>query len=149
MDSGLVSVFGGRAGFAFTYSCDTTKDDQAEMRGHLTYRDGPSTVGGVEFPEIRLHGTVDPVPVEGAMTCLEAAEAYEGLPAVQFHGTYQPQDSQLEPGEFTVLVFDQGESGRTVGDVTGDAFAIELTGGAYDGYTRAGYIEGGNIQVQL
>ena len=51
--------------------------------------------------------------------------------------------------EFTVLVFDQGEPGRTdAGRLrTGDGFSIELVGGPYAGYTRAGYIEGGNIQV--
>ena len=51
-------------------------------------------------------------------------------------------------GQFVVVVFDQGEPG--VGDpvITGDGFSIELSGVApYAGYTRAGYIEGGNIQV--
>ena len=53
------------------------------------------------------------------------------------------------PGRFNVLVFDQGEPGRTKDPafVTGDGFSIELTGGPYTLYTRAGYIEGGNIQV--
>ena len=32
--------------------------------------------------------------------------------------------------------------------VTGDSFSIELIGGAYALYTRAGYIEGGNVQVE-
>ena len=46
-------------------------------------------------------------------------------------------------------MFDQGEPGRTNDPafVTGDGFAIELAGGPYTLYTRAGYIEGGNIQV--
>ena len=47
-------------------------------------------------------------------------------------------------------MFDQGEPGRTKDpQITGDVFSIELAGvGApYAGYTRAGYIEGGNIQV--
>ena len=30
----------------------------------------------------------------------------------------------------------------------GDSFSIELIGGAYNGYTRGGYIEGGNVQVE-
>ena len=34
------------------------------------------------------------------------------------------------------------------GTLTGDSFAIELVGGAYGAYTRGGYIEGGNIQVE-
>jgi hypothetical protein len=47
------------------------------------------------------------------------------------------------------LVFDQGEPGRTKDPVfvTGDGFSIDLEGGPYTLYTRAGYIEGGNIQV--
>ena len=52
------------------------------------------------------------------------------------------------PGRFNVLVFDQGEPSRLRGDFTGDGFAVELTGGAYNGYTRGGYIEGGNIQAE-
>ena len=46
-------------------------------------------------------------------------------------------------------MFDQGEPGRTNDPafVTGDGFAIELDGGPYTLYTRAAYIEGGNIQV--
>ena len=46
-------------------------------------------------------------------------------------------------------MFDQGEPGRTTDlvFVTGDGFSIELVGGPYALYTRAGYIEGGNIQV--
>jgi hypothetical protein len=125
-----------------------TKADGASIRGHITYRDAPSTVGGVEFPEIRLHGAVDPAPVEGVMSCAEAVEAYEGLSAARFDGTYRSQDDPLGSGRFTVLVFDQREPGRSVGEITGDGFSIELFGGAYDGYTRAGYLEGGNIQVK-
>ena len=55
----------------------------------------------------------------------------------------------LRCGRFTVLAFDQGEPGRTNDPafVTGDGFAIELFGGPYAFYTRTGYIEGGNIQV--
>ena len=44
-------------------------------------------------------------------------------------------------------MFDQGEPGHSTADFTGDGFSIELSGGPYTGYTRAGYIEGGNIQV--
>ena len=52
------------------------------------------------------------------------------------------------PGKFSVLVGDQGEPGHPPqGDFNGDLFSIELIDGAYNGYTRGGYIEGGNIQV--
>ena len=47
------------------------------------------------------------------------------------------------------------EEGRAVrlglpieGCACGDTFSIELVGGAYNGYTRAGYIQGGNVQVE-
>jgi hypothetical protein len=65
--------------------------------------------------------------------------------------TYRSQDvalSAMPPGRFNVLVFDQGEPGSSQGEITGDGFVIELTGGAYPLYTRGGYIEGGNIQVE-
>ena len=69
--------------------------------------------------------------------------------AAQFEGTYRSQDRPLRalPGKFKVLVFDQGEPGHRPADFTGDGFSIELTVVPYTGYTRAGYIEGGNIQV--
>ena len=36
---------------------------------------------------------------------------------------------------------------RATRDITGDFFSIDLKGGPYPLYTRAGYIQGGNIQV--
>ena len=52
------------------------------------------------------------------------------------------------PARFTVLVFDQGEPGRTKDpQITGDGSPSTSTGGPYPLYTRAGYIENGNIQV--
>ncbi len=83
-------------------------------------------------------------------SCEAAAQIF--LDAAQFEGTYRSQEAGLTsalPGRFTVLVFDQGEPGvsRDPAFVTGDGFAIELAGGPYTLYTRAGYIEGGNIQV--
>ena len=68
----------------------------------------------------------------------------------QFQGNYRSQETiaPAAPGRFTVLVFDQGEPGRTKDpQITGDGFSIDLRGGPYTVYTRAGYIEGGNIQV--
>jgi hypothetical protein len=120
------------------------------IKGEITYHDtGTSTVAGVDFPEVRLHGVVDPMTFT-APDCEAAAQLF--LDAAQFDGTYRSQDTSLTsalPGRFTVLVFDQGEPGRTNDPafVTGDGFAIDLKGGPYTLYTRAGYIEGGNIQV--
>ena len=73
-------------------------------------------------------------------------EAVEGLPAALFEGTYRPQDRAIrsQRGEFVVHVFDEGEPGSSRDEITGDSFSsfsIELIGGAYNGYTRGGYIE--------
>ena len=96
------------------------------IRGKITYHDpGVSTVGGVDFPEIRLNGTVDPF-FTTAETCEEAAEIF--LDAAQFEGTYRPQGKtpgipgSERDGRFIVQVFDQGEPGRTEDPafVTGD-----------------------------
>lgn len=144
-DGGAVGAFSGRANFGFTFTCEM-KGSQAQIKGQITYHDSPSTIGGTGFPEIRLHGVVDPLFVD-VPTCEAAAEAFPD--AAQFEGTYRSQDTTLGAlqGRFVVLVFDQGEPGRSVGEITGDGFSIELIGGAYPLYTRSGYIEGGNIQV--
>ena len=42
-------------------------------------------------------------------------------------------------------MFDQGNPSLPAGEFTGDGFSIELFGGPYNLYTRAGYIEGGDI----
>jgi hypothetical protein len=155
------------ANFGFNFQCDDG------VKGQITYHDGPSTIdvrepGELEpdlqtFPEIRLHGTVERVFIEVlddpttdedetgvilAKTCEEIVEA----PGAHFEGSYRSQDTTLTsavPGRFNVGVFDQREPGRSLadGDINGDGFAIQLDGGPYNLYTRGGYIEGGNIQV--
>ena len=100
-----------------------TAKKKAVIKGQITYHDtGTSTIlsprrsgraGTVEtdFPEIRIHGVVDPMYFNVA-TCEVAAQAF--LDAAQFDGTYRSQDTGLTsamPGRFTVLVFDQGEPG--------------------------------------
>jgi hypothetical protein len=143
-------AYKGDANFGFTFTCGMTSKNKAVIKGEITYHDtGTSTVEGLPFPEIRLHGIVDAVTLT-APSCDAAAQLY--LDAAHFDGTYRSQDTSLlskPAGRFNVLVFDQGEPGRTKDPafVTGDGFAIELTGGPYTLYTRAGYIEGGNIQV--
>jgi hypothetical protein len=154
-DGEAVGIFTGRADFGFTFQCTDG------IKGQITYHDDPSQIKLpgesllTAFPEIKIHGEVDTVlvdadddpstEVEPVKTCEELIEA----PVAQFEGKYRSQDS-THPGngKFNVLVFDQGEPGRTSGEMTGDGFSIELFGDApYGGYTRAGYIEGGNIQV--
>lgn len=145
-----VAVYSGQATFGFTFTCEL-KGGKAVIRGQLEYHDkAPSTVRGVGFPAIALHGVVDPLFTD-VTTCEAAAKVY--LDVAQFRGTYSPQTldpaipDDLERGRFVVLVFDQGEPGGSTANTTGDAFSIELIGGRYTGYTRGGYIEGGNVQV--
>jgi|SRR5215204_6393268 hypothetical protein len=162
LDGEPVGVYTGRADFGFNFQCVDA------IKGQITYHDDPSTInvpvnpllplGDVvetDFPEIQIHGTVDTVLVDAdgdpetegvveADTCEQLVDA----PVAQFEGTYRSQDTTRPgSGKFNVLVFDQGEPSRTVGDFTGDGFSIELFGGPYGAYTRGGYIEGGNIQV--
>jgi hypothetical protein len=145
-------VFNGRANFGFTFDCDEG------VKGEITYHDTSTKVspGGVLFTGLRLHGTVtnvlvddnplDDIPPVKAITCEDLEE-----PWAQFQGAYRSQETHLlskAPGKFTVLVFDQGEPGRTKDpQITGDFFSIDLKLGPYPLYTRAGYIEAGNIQV--
>jgi hypothetical protein len=156
LEGGPVSVYQGDAEFGFTFYCEMeVKKDRprAVITGEISYHDDPSSItleGGLEptlFPEIRLHGTVEPLIVPRVGSC---EEAVEGLPGALFEGTYRPQEKTLrsQQGEFVVQVFDQGEPGSSQEEITGDGFSIELFGGAYNGYTRAGYIEGGNVQVE-
>ena len=146
-------VFNGRADFGFNFQCDDG------VKGEITYHDSSTkvSVGGVLFPGLRLHGTVenvlidtdplDNVPAVPAVTCEDVADS----PWAEFQGSYRSQQTSLlsaAPGKFTVLVFDQGEPGGTKDpQITGDGFSIDLKGGPYPLYTRAGYIENGNIQV--
>ena len=158
-------TFTGEANFGFNFTCEMTAKNKAVIKGQITYHDTGTTslndvvispVGvepvvteDLEFDPIRIHGVVDPMFFTAA-DCETAAQMMLG--AAQFDGTYRSQETGLTsaaPGRFTVLTFDQGEPGRTNDPafVTGDGFGIELFGGPYAFYTRTGYIEGGNIQV--
>ena len=144
-------VFNGRADFGFNFQCDDG------VKGQITYHDSSTDSTGLFYTGLRLHGTVENVlvdddpldtsPAVPAVTCEDVVET----PWAQFQGTYRSQETNLlskGSGKFTVLVFDQGEPGRTRDpNITGDFFSIDLKLGPYAAYTRAGYIEGGNIQV--
>jgi len=148
-------MFNGNANFGFNFTCDADR-----VKGEITYHDSSTKagLGVVLFPGLRLHGTVenvlidsnplDTIPAVPATTCQQVIES----DWAQFQGRYRSQETALlskPAGKFTVLVFDQGEPGRTKDpSITGDGFSIDLKGGPYTLYTRAGYIEGGNIQVQ-
>jgi hypothetical protein len=151
-------TYQGEANFGFNFTCEMNEPaNKAVIKGEITYHDSPSSIVLVgdpvptPFPEIRIHGTVEPIVLTNIENC-EAAEGmlFDGVPAARFDGTYRSQDatfSAIPGGEFTVLVGDQGEPGHPQGDFTGDLFSIELFFGPHNGYTRGGYIEGGNIQV--
>ncbi len=151
LEGGPVSVFQGDANFGFNFTCEMNRRaKRALIRGEITYHDSPSTIGGVEFPAIRLHGTVEPLIVADVPTCKQAVEmiGVSRRPCSRAPTGPRTGRSVLWAGEFIVQVFDQGEPGSPQGEFTGDEFSIELIGGAYNGYTRAGYIEGGNVQVE-
>ena len=177
LDGGVVGVYEGDANFGFNFTCHMeTAKRKAVIRGQITYHDDPSAIdvpvdpefpnGSVEetdFPEIRLHGIVEPIVIFNVFNCEEAVAElfegegppeFEGVPAALFEGTYRPQGPTPDipgnerHGEFTVLVGDQGEPARPGGEFTGDLFSVELFFGPYNGYTRGGYIEGGNLQVE-
>jgi hypothetical protein len=153
------------ANFGFNFQCDDG------VKGQITYHDGPSTIeselGDLQtFPEITLHGTVEKVFIEviddpttpndeTGVVLAKSCEDIVHAPGAHFEGSYRPQNDvpgipdNMQNGRFNVGVFDQREPGRSLaeGDINGDGFAIQLDGGAYTGYTRGGYIEGGNIQA--
>ena len=165
---------GGYIGAAARESASPIVQWQSKLRLHLRLRrqqgQGPDHVPRHQheglarwrglFPGLRLHGTVenvlidadmplDNIPPVPATTCQEVIEA----DWAQFQGSYRSQETTLlskPPGKFTVVVFDQGEPGRTRGpfDHRGRLLHRSRRSGPYAGYTRAGYIEGGNIQVE-
>ena len=155
---GPVGLYDGDAIFGFNFTCHMDgRTDQPVIRGEITYHDSAtSTVDGVSYPAIRLHGIVDPLFVEDVSTCAEAVESFPYFPdAAVFEGTYRPQGpTPRYPGQRTARPVHRpgvrpGRAGQlTRRRFTGDSFAIELFGGAYAAYTRGGYIEGGNVQVR-
>jgi len=137
----------GKGQFAFRYHCNPKK-----VRGRVyTYRD-TSTNG--PYPRLWIEGVVTrtfvdpdgdgPADFRPARSCQDLVEA----PAAQFAGTYRSLEKKYckaRGGRFTILVYDQGNPSLPEGEFTGDGFSIELFGGPYTGYTRAGYIEKGDI----
>ncbi len=72
LDGEPVGVYQGDAEFGFNFYCEmetTKKKPRAVITGEITYHDSPSSItleGDLEptvFPEIRLHGTVEPLVV--------------------------------------------------------------------------------------
>ena len=148
----VIGVYQGRAEFGFRFRCEV-RNGKAVVQGQLEYRDSARstiTVAGnmLTFADVVVHGVVDPLTFD-ASTCADI-----NTPVARLTGTYRPQSSnrslpsRQEEGRFQVVVYDEGEPGSSRTEITGDAFSIELYGGRYTGYQRAGYIEGGNVQVK-
>ena len=147
---GSPDIYNGRANFSFTYNCDPNR-----VNGRVyTYHDTSTKVllFPTPYPGLKLKGTVthtfvenpETLLLEPATSCQQVIEAR----VAQFQGNYRSLEQKYcnDPGgQFTILVYDQDNPSLPAGDFTGDGFSIELSDGPYDGYTRAGYIEGGNI----
>jgi hypothetical protein len=125
--------FADRATFGFSVQCrDVRQDGMAGVvlsQGQLDWHDG----------DVSFHGVVAPIAVPGP-TCDNITKV--DFQTITFNGTYTPQPPGLG-GTFTANVHDGGEPGT----ISGDSIAIGLVGGQYSGYTNAGMIQDGNIQV--
>jgi hypothetical protein len=148
---GGVGAFQTQANFGFNFTCeiDTVKQ-RAVIRGTITYHDDPSPNPGA-IQGIKLNGTVDPILLEETK-CedLTTLPEFDRNKLAAFRGVYRSQDTTIpatkRQGRFEIVVWDEGEPSRQFSD--GDYFDIHLLTGPYAPYNRAGYIEGGNIQVE-
>lgn len=95
---------------------------------------------------IKFHGDTEPSLffINEFNTCKAVHGLSDGefVGVAEFGGNYRPQPKGA-PGEFTGTISDSGTQG-----FVGDSFSISLQGGQYNGYTNAGPIEGGNIDVK-
>jgi len=95
---------------------------------------------------VKFHGDTEPSLffINEFNTCRAVHGLSDGefVGVAEFRGNYRPQPKGA-PGEFTGTISDAGTQG-----FVGDTFTINLQGGQYNGYTNAGPIEGGNIDVK-
>ena len=79
LDGGVIGDYSGDANFGFNFTCEV---DMAKKRtvikGEITYHDDPSNVSLVDYPEIRLHGTVKDIVFLGLTECGDAVEELFG-----------------------------------------------------------------------
>ena len=144
LTSGCFSATGGgwipsmtgadKATFGFSARCRTMQQNGnpvAELYdGQLEWHDGP----------VRFHGKVEPIVLLTEPGLCDDVSLPTGL--LSFGGTYEPHTGG-PAGEFIVEVNDLGEPGK----INGDFISIKLVGGFHGGYTNAGMLQGGNIQV--
>jgi len=148
---GVLATYTGTATFGFQSQCHDIGYPVGQVTpdlyvGHVT--------GQFQYKEkstgVAFHGDMDFIPFEYSsdMTSCEVIDqlfAADGLPhAHLMAGTYTPQPKTAGPGgQVAVAVIDS--------DVefcpNGDALAIQLEGGIYDGYYTEGCLEHGNIVV--
>ena len=84
------------------------------ITGEITYHDSPSSItleGDLEptlFPEIRLHGTVEPLIVPNVPSCEEAVEGL--IINLKYYRTINPLGRPYIPVEFSVAAYRFGHS---------------------------------------
>jgi hypothetical protein len=91
---------------------------------------------------------VNPLAVFPGLNCREVRQFFAGDTGgvAYFQGKYRPQSKTLatQTGTFEGYISDLGEPGVRAGDF----FSVSLQGGAFGGYTNAGPLQGGNLQVR-
>jgi hypothetical protein len=136
-----------KATFGFTTNCKNTTlengDVAANLKGQFQYYDREA--------DVRFHAFLPPVteiaPPGETDACAffdEVSEEAFGEDSWLLIYRVQggPKEEREEEGFVRVRVVDAGEPG-----INGDEITIQVLTGPYEGYTRTGVIEGGNIQV--
>lgn len=157
---GIPVEFLGRAYFSFDLTCGIV-NGKPKIGGKIRYRDeGPAvSTDLLNFPvfgSVVFEGTLSEITIldennQEIEYNPETCEAYEMMniapnQLAQFVGTYKAGHKE---GIFNLFVFeDEGSEPNPALELTGDYFSIELASGPYTGYTRAGYIECGVIEVR-
>jgi hypothetical protein len=136
-----------KATFGFTTNCKNTTlengDAAAQLKGQFQYYDREA--------DVRFHAFLNPIteiaPPGETDACAffdEVAELFFGADSflLQYRVQGPKEEEELEEGLVRIHVVDAGEPG-----INGDEITIQVLTGPYEGYTRTGVIEGGNIQV--
>jgi hypothetical protein len=90
---------------------------------------------------VSFHGVFDSMSFVPGPKC-ETIRQFSVGQIVTFTGTYTPHATGMS-GMFKLTVIDGGEPGT----IDGDFIDIEVISGEYAGYSNAGLLQGGNIQV--
>ena len=144
---GVIRSFTGAADFGFNFTCGMKAKNKAVIQGQITYHDtGTSVIGTKTFKPIRLHGVVDPM-VFTLPTARRRLRCSWMPPSSRAGiGRSRRRCPRRPAGSPSLSSIRVSRAARKT-PLTGDGFSIDLKGGPYPLYTRAGYIESGNIQV--